>query len=567
MGIACRGCSVRSVDFRRHIDPQSSPVNRLLRVVDPSPSGGRCRVVKQNAAVAELAETLDLGARLRQSVVQRLGTEVARRSATGLSFPAAGVTPAPPLPGRAMLLTITTTHRPATDLGYLLSKHPDKCQTFSLAYGKAHVFYPEATEERCTAALALDFDPIGLVRGGRSRNETKGTLAHYVNDRPYAASSFLSVAIAQVLSSAMKGQAKGREELAGREIPLSATLSAVPSRGGEQFLRSLFEPLGYEVQTERITLDEQFPEWGEGNCFRVRLDATVRLSDLLTHLYVLIPVLDNQKHYWVGEDELEKLLDKGGEWLKVHPLREQITRRFLRHQKSLVREALERLVAGDDPEVVVHDQEGQEQEESLERPLSLNDQRIAAVLAALKGAGAQRILDLGCGEGKLIGALLKEKSIAKIVGVDVSVGSLEKASDRLKLDRMPEMKRKKVELFQGSLTYRDARFTDCDAACAIEVIEHVDASRLEALERVLFEFAKPPTVVVTTPNIEHNVRFEGLVAGKFRHRDHRFEWTRKQFEDWCWGVAQRHGYAVRFMPIGREDPEVGAPTQMGVFSK
>jgi len=466
-----------------------------------------------------------------------------------------------------MLLTITTTHRPATDLGYLLSKHPDKCQTFTLAYGEVHVFYPEANEERCTVALLLDIDPVGMVRGRRRGKESEGTLAHYVNDRPYTASSFLSVAIAQVFSSAIKGVSKGRQVLADTPLPLDVRLSAVPSRGGQHLLQGLFEPLGYQVEAKRIPLDEAFPEWGEGNCFELRLQANVRLADLLTHLYVLIPVLDNQKHYWVGDDEVDKLLEKGGEWLRAHPLREQIALRYLKHRRSLFRDALERLMAGDDPEPEESEAEKEQAEEALERPISLNDQRFGAVLAVLRDAGAKRVLDLGCGEGKLVSILLNEQFIARIVGVDVSMRSLERARDRLKLDRMSERQRKKVDLFQGSLTYRDSRFSDCDAACAIEVIEHIDASRLGAFERVVFEFAKPPTVVITTPNVEYNIRFETLPAGRLRHPDHRFEWTRQEFQSWCTGVAERHGYSVRFLPIGTEDAEFGSPTQMGVFQR
>lgn len=466
-----------------------------------------------------------------------------------------------------MLLTIETTHRPATDLGYLLAKHPDKCQTFPLAYGSAHVFYPEVAEDRCTAALLLDIDPVGLARGHRWGRNSDGTLAHYVNDRPYTASSFLSVAIAQVFGSAMKGVSKDRQELADTPLPLDARLSAVPSHGGEYLLHGLFEPLGYQVEARRIALDTAFPEWGEGYDFELRLQAEVRLADLLTHLYVLIPVLDDQKHYWVGDDEVDKLLEKGGDWLRTHPMREQITLRYLKHRRSLYRDALERLMAGDDPEPEEQESEKEQEEATLEDPISLNDQRLGAVLAVLRDSGATHVLDLGCGEGKLVGALLEEQSIARVVGVDVSMRSLERASDRLKLDRMPEMRRKKVVLFQGSLTYRDRRFSDCDAACAIEVIEHIDASRLGAFERVLFEFAKPPTVVITTPNIEYNVRFASLPMGRLRHRDHRFEWTRQEFRFWCAGVAERHGYGVRFLPIGPEDPEVGSPTQMAVFRK
>lgn len=467
----------------------------------------------------------------------------------------------------AMLLTITSTHRPATDLGYLLAKHPGKCQTFTLTSGSAHVFYPEATADRCTAALLLDFDPIGYVRARRGVRQSDRTLAQYVNDRPYAASSFLSVAIAEVFGSALKGVSKERQELAEMSLPFEIRLAAVPCRGGESFLRALFEPLGYEVEARLIPLDETFPEWGQGDHYELGLKATVRLADLLSQLYVLIPVLDNRKHYWVGADEIDKLLEKGGAWLRSHPLREQISRLYLRGRRSLVRDALERLVAFEDPEYESHETEKELEEAQLEERISLNEARLRTITAVLKELGAARILDLGCGEGQLVEALLKEPSIVKVFGADVSMRSLERARDRLMLDRMPEARRKKVALFQASLTYRDRRFADCDAACAVEVIEHIDAARLGVFERVLFEYAKPPIVILTTPNVEYNVRFESLPAGRLRHRDHRFEWTREEFQTWCRGVADRHGYRVRWLSIGPEDPFVGAPTQMAVFER
>ncbi len=466
-----------------------------------------------------------------------------------------------------MLLQITTTHEPATDLGYLLVKHPEKCQSYPLSYGQAFVFYPEATDERCTAALLLDLDPVGLVRGRQRSKDSQGTLAQYVNDRPYVASSFFSVAIAKVLGSALKGQCKGRPELAETPIPLVASISVLPCRGGEGLLRRLFEPLGYEVSATRVPLDEAFPEWGEGPYFEVSLSRTCLLSDLLTHLYVLLPVLDNSKHYWVGRDELENLLAKGEGWLPNHPAKEEITNRYLKHRRKLAREALERLVADDDLAPDESEDEKAGEEDALEKKISLNEQRIGTVVAALRDVGAKRVIDLGCGEGKLLQALLPHKEFESIAGVDVSFRSLEIAKDRLKLDQMPERQRARIDLFQGSLTYRDARFANFDAACLIEVIEHVDPSRLNALVRTVFEYAKPSTVIVSTPNVEYNVKFENLPAGNLRHRDHRFEWTRSEFETWCKDVAGNHDYSVRFLPVGDVDGDVGAPTQMGVFSR
>ncbi len=468
-----------------------------------------------------------------------------------------------------MLLTLSTTHVPATDLGYLLHKNPARAQSFDLSFGRAYVFYPEASAERCTAALLLDVDPVGLVRGRRGPEGEGGLLAQYVNDRPYVASSFLSVALSNVFGTAMTGRSKERPDIAGAALPLEARIAVIPSRGGERFLRALFEPLGYAVSVIEHPLEPTVPEWGPSRYYTVTLTANVRLASLLAHLYVLIPVLDDEKHYWVGDDEVDKLLRHGEGWLAAHPEREAITRRYLKHRHSLIRDAIARLITEDDPDEAsdAPDIARDAEELALERPLSLHDQRLAIVLGALRASGASSVLDLGCGEGRLLRLLLDERSFSRIVGMDVSWRALEIASARLKLDRLPPMHRQRIELVHGSLVYRDQRLAGFDAAAVVEVIEHLDPPRLAAFERVAFEFARPGTVVVTSPNAEYNVRWPSLPAGRFRHRDHRFEWTRAQFQGWGEAVGARFGYAVRFAPVGPVDPEVGAPTQMAIFSR
>ncbi|MGR3869158.1 3' terminal RNA ribose 2'-O-methyltransferase Hen1 [Streptomyces graminifolii] len=476
-----------------------------------------------------------------------------------------------------MFLTISTTgtpERPATDLGFLLHKHPDKAQAFSTSYGKAHVVYPEADAERCTAALLLEVDAVALVRRGKGKGRggaPDAALAQYVNDRPYAASSLLAVALSAVFSSAMRGVCTARPERAGQPLPLRVEVPALPARGGPDLVRNLFAPLGWTVTAEPVALDAEFPEWGDSRYVGLVLESeTLTLAEALRHLYVLLPVLDDAKHYWVASDEVDKLLRAGEGWLPSHPEQKLITSRYLSRRWSLTREAMERLelvrlAEADDSEVEEIDNAVEAETETEEKPTPLAVQRRDAIIDVLKTSGATRVLDLGCGQGQLVQALLKDTRFTEIVGTDVSMRALTIAGRRLKLDRMGERQASRVQLFQSSLAYTDNRLKGYDAAVLSEVVEHLDLPRLPALEYAVFGAAHPRTVVVTTPNVEYNVRWETLPAGHVRHGDHRFEWTRAEFGEWAAKVAQRHGYDVEFVPVGPDDPEVGPPTQMAVF--
>ncbi|MYQ46309.1 3' terminal RNA ribose 2'-O-methyltransferase Hen1 [Streptomyces sp. SID4985] len=513
-----------------------------------------------------------------------------------------------------MFLTISTrgtAATPATDLGYLLHKHPDNAQTFATSHGTAHVFYPQADAERCTAALLLEIDPVALVRRGKGKGRGGApdtALAQYVNDRPYAASSLLAVALSSVFSSALHGVCKARPERAATPLPLRVEVPALPARGGPELVRRLFEPLGWTVSAEPVALDTRFPEWGDSRYVRLALESdTLTLAEALRHLYVLLPVLDDAKHYWASADEVDKLLRAGEGWLAAHPEQKLITSRYLSRRWSLTRQAMERLelarlAEADDSEVEDIDnavaQEAPEAEESAAgteadgstpaavpaadaegtpsdaegvpaeaKPLPLAVHRREAILAALRESGAARVLDLGCGEGTLLRTLLQEPRFTEIVGMDVSARALAIAARRLKLDRMGERQASRITLLQGSLAYTDKRLAGYDAAVLSEVIEHLDLPRLPALEYAVFGAAHPRTVVVTTPNVEYNVRWESLPAGHVRHGDHRFEWTRAEFRAWADQVAGRHGYTVEFRPVGPEDPEMGPPTQLAVFQQ
>lgn len=468
-----------------------------------------------------------------------------------------------------MLLTLKTSRYPATELGYLLHKNPAKSHAFDLPVGKAYVFFPETDPDNCCVALLIDVDPIALVKRKKGRSDDSFMLGQYVNDRPYVASSFLSLAIARVFSQSLKGKCKEKPELLSEPWPFEVCIAALPSQSktGKDLIKNLLEPLGYQLTINEYPLNEKNPDWGTAQTYTVTLKKTCFLKDLLSHLYVLIPVLDNQKHYWVTEDEIEKLLKHGEGWLSNHPSKDLIVSRYLKRQRDLTDEALTRLREEEGQQIDIIEQVHANAEEKLERGLSLHLQRMQAVLNVLKEHQVNSVVDLGCGEGILMKTLLADSSFSHILGVDVSYKQLERAKQKLNLDRLPPLQRKRIDLIQGSLNYTDKRIQGFDAATLIEVIEHLDISRLTTLEYVVFGDTKPKLVTITTPNAEYNVKFEELPAGTFRHKDHRFEWTRKEFQTWAEKIANRYGYSVSFQAIGPVDEYLGGPTQMGVFTK
>ncbi|MBC8140785.1 MAG: 3' terminal RNA ribose 2'-O-methyltransferase Hen1 [Armatimonadetes bacterium] len=471
-----------------------------------------------------------------------------------------------------MIFSLTCTATEAAPdsaiLGYLLHKHPDKWFEKPLTFGTANVYYPESSPERTTACLAVRIDPVAIVRGGSK--SAPASLAEYVSDRPYAASSFLSVAIAEVFGTALGGRCEKFPEAVDAPLALSATVYALPCDGGAAAIRRVFEPLGYTVTADATPelLDDRFPQWGEANLFTVTVAGAVTVRDCLSHLYVLVPVLDNAKHYFVADDEVEKLLRRGGDWLSAHPAKEYITARYLRYRRTLTDAALLRLSEVAEVEPEPDTVAAPEPAPVVAAKTRLNDERIAAAIEAIRSAipSAKRVLDLGCGEGKTLFALREAfPALENLTGMDVSPLTLTRASRRLKLDRQ-EGDAKRIELLHGSLVYHDARLQGFDIALLMEVVEHIEPDRLPDVERNVFGFMQPRRLVVTTPNAEYNTVWESLPGGEFRHTDHRFEWTRAQFAAWAKRIAETYGYSVAFSGVGEADSEGrGTPTQMAVF--
>lgn len=477
-------------------------------------------------------------------------------------------------------LTLSTTTAPVEDLTFLLHKHPGRAHTRKLSVGRASVFCTELSEERCTVALMLDVDPIGLLRGQGAAHESF-TLGQYVNDRPYVASSLLVGAMRGVYGTALAGNCDARPDRVTAPLDLEVHLPTVACADGAQLIERLFEPLGWRVAVVALPLDPEVPEWGDSHIFDVRLTGTAVLQHALQQLTILLPVIDDAKHYWVDQTESEKLLRHGGDWLGGHPERELILRRFLKHQRDLIEaagaggSAAAGVAAGDvsgeaapDSGAPVRASEpaGGATGQPARLP-SLARQRRDAVHAELTRLGVSSVLDMGCGQGALLAPLARDRRITRLVGADVSARALAQAARRLGLDDAPDAIRNKVGLIQASLTYRDDRLAGFDAIVLMEVIEHLDLERLPVAERTVFADARPGHVLVTTPNVEYNAAYPGLASGELRNHDHRFEWTRAEFAAWAGRVADAHGYTVELSGIGTADDELGAATQLAVFSR
>jgi 3' terminal RNA ribose 2'-O-methyltransferase Hen1 len=315
-----------------------------------------------------------------------------------------------------VLLRITNTAEPATDLGYLLHKNPANLHSAEFGLGKTYVFYTSATPQQCTACLLLELDPVELVRGAQQ-------LEDYVNDRPYVSSSYLTVAMGRAFGTALAGNCKNRPELVSTKLPLEITVEVIRSRGGAETLRKLFEPLGYTIEAKPLPLDEKFPEWGESYFFQLAIKGNATVHDALSHLYVLLPVLDEQKHYYIGDDEVDKLLRHGEGWLSGHPERQFIISRYLKRRFSLIDQAYAKLLDEERPSVEAVESRAEESahaEKDLERPMTLHTLRLNLVANKLKELEVKTVLDLGCGEGKLLRRLLADRAFERIIRMDVS---------------------------------------------------------------------------------------------------------------------------------------------------
>ncbi|MFQ4150194.1 3' terminal RNA ribose 2'-O-methyltransferase Hen1 [Arthrobacter sp. LAPM80] len=353
-------------------------------------------------------------------------------------------------------------------------------------------------------------------------------------------------------------QIPGRWDIADRHHPRAR------GRDGHDLAQRLFAPLGWTIEQRPIPLDPDYHLWDDSRYSSLVLTGMVPLHAALRQLYVLLPVLDDSKHYWVTEDESKKLVRQGEGWLPGHPERGLISHRYLAHQQDLVAVADAR-IAG---ETYVPAENTTAPSPSTGAPAQpLRVQRAEAVMTALKDCGAHQVVDVGSGSGALLRRMQEDRFFTRILGTDVSAHPLEQAARAMNLDELADTDKARIGLLHSSVLYRDERIEGFDAMVLMEVIEHIEPSRLSALEDSIFAGAAPPTVIVTTPNAEYNHLYLALAEGSLRHDDHRFEWTRAEFAQWAEAVAERQGYGVEYRPVGEASVSAGAPTQMAIFRK
>ena len=445
-----------------------------------------------------------------------------------------------------MQLTIQATGDNAKVMSHLLSKNPANLYERNQKGHLVRFFYSKFTDQEVEATIFVTPDPIELVQS----NSNSYDITHYINDREFAVSSIFCSLIRSALGTALNGQPKEQYmEWVDHPFSLQFEFGPVVSTLTDQQLAELFEPLGFALAITRQEIDYSIRMKDESSARYLTLRGTKTLHESLRQLFVLIPVLDNYKHYYIDEKEIEKLERYGEGWLENHPLRDFIYRKSLRF-KELYSQVESQKPAGE-PEVQV-------------KKARLNELRYEKIAETVSQLKPESVVDFGSGEGKLSERLGLIAGVREILAVEPSQSAAVKAAARFHKAQENEHFTMPKTLW-GSLFYFDERLQGKDAIILCEVIEHIDEDRLpKAMDTILHAY-RPGALIITTPNREYNDVYE--MEERFRHTDHRFEWTRAEFQQWCLERNNQEFYGLQFEGIGEEHDLQGHPTQMCIFTR
>ncbi|MFJ7684675.1 3' terminal RNA ribose 2'-O-methyltransferase Hen1 [Peribacillus butanolivorans] len=445
-----------------------------------------------------------------------------------------------------MQLTIQASGDNVQAISYLLSKNPRNLYERNHKGHLVRLFYSKFTETELEATIFVTPDPIELVKG----NSNSYDITHYINDREFAVSSIFCSLIRSALGTALNGQPKEEHtEWVNHPFSFQFEFGPVVSSLSDNQLKDLFEPIGYEVMITRPEIEYSFQIKDKSSARSISLKGMKTLQEGLRHLFVLIPVIDNYKHYYIDEKEIEKLERYGDGWLKDHPMRDYIYRQSLRFKEVYS---------------IVENRKPEEKKEEKENKVRLNDLRYEKIVDTVSQMNPRSIVDFGSGEGKLSVRLGFVEGVKEILAVEPSQTAAIKA-----LGRFEKVKNKEKfvvpETLWGSLFYYDERLKNKDVIILCEVIEHIDEYRLpKVLDTILHDY-QPNALIITTPNHEYNEVYD--MEDVLRHNDHRFEWTRAEFRQWCTERNHRDIYSLKFEGIGEEHDTYGYPTQMVVFER
>ncbi|MCK1992095.1 3' terminal RNA ribose 2'-O-methyltransferase Hen1 [Peribacillus muralis] len=445
-----------------------------------------------------------------------------------------------------MQLTINASGNNVKAISYLLSKNPNNLYERKHKGHVVRLFYSTFTETEMEATIFVTPDPIELVKNTANSYD----ITHYINDREFAVSSIFCSLIRSALGTALNGQPKEEHaEWVNHPFSFQFDFGPVVSTLSDNQLRELFEPIGYEVSITRPDIQYSFDMKDRSSTRTVSLKGLKTLQEGLRHLFVLIPVIDNYKHYYIDEKEIDKLERYGEGWLDDHPMRDFIYRQSLRFKEVYS------IVENKKPEMKKDDKESK---------VRLNDLRYEKIFDTVSQMHPSSVVDFGSGEGKLSVRLGFIEGVKEILAVEPSQSATLKALGRF--DKVKDKEKFVIpKPLWGSLFYYDEELKNKDVIILCEVIEHIDEHRLPKVMDTILQDYQPRALILTTPNREYNEVYD--MEDALRHNDHRFEWTRAEFQQWCTARNHDDSYDLRFEGIGEEHVTQGCPTQMCVFER
>lgn len=456
-----------------------------------------------------------------------------------------------------MQLAIKATGEGAKMLSFLLSKNPQNLYDRMEKGYRVRLTYTVFSDSEVEALIFVTPDPVELVKNSPDTYE----ITQYINDREFVVSSIFCSNTRSALGTALNGRPKEEYlDWAKHAFQLTIGFGPVATDLPDAAIKNLFEPLGYQTEIERGRADYNFQFKERSSARFINLQSKVTLQNALQHLFVLIPVLDDYRHYFIDEREIEKLERYGEGWLADHPLKELIIKRTLRF-----RELIDQMVLNSHQTELINEAVTPEPNISSQPVVRLNKLRYQRLVKIIEDLAAREsIVDFGAGEGKLSVRLGFIPGVKEILAVEPT----EKEQLRA-LKRFSEASRKDDFIAPtpvwGSLFYYDEQLCGKDVMILSEVIEHIDESRLPRVMDTILGSYKPQVLLITTPNAEYNPVYQ--MEEGIRHKDHRFEWSRAEFAEWTYCLARNYAYEVQIDGIGEEAEGYGHPSQLAILTR